>query len=331
MALGFWYGSRLIAQGEYSTTQFFVVFLCIIFGGQGAAQFFGYTTSITKAKGGVNYVLWLRTIKSTICETAENKGQGPHGDDVSMKLENVDFQYKQRGTAKVLCDISMAIPAGTYAAFVGPSGCGKSTIVALLERFYDPSSGRITMNGDDISLMSPSLYRSFMSLVQQEPPLYLGSVRQNITIGLDYEPSEEEILEACRQANALDFVTSLPEGLATPCGSRGLQFSGGQRQRIAVARALIRKPSLLILDEATSALDTQSERVVQQALDEAAAGRTTIAVAHRLSTIRHADVIFVIEDGKIAEMGTHEELQGLKGKYHAMCLAQTLDQATPSG
>jgi ATP-binding cassette subfamily B (MDR/TAP) protein 1 len=134
-------------------------------------------------------------------------------------------------------------------------------------------------------------------------------------------------LEACRQANALDFVTSLPEGLATPCGSRGLQFSGGQRQRIAVARALIRKPSLLLLDEATSALDTQSERVVQQALDEAAAGRTTVAVAHRLSTIRHADVIFVIEDGKIEEKGTHEELQRLRGKYHAMCLAQSLDQA----
>ncbi|THY17780.1 putative ABC transporter [Aureobasidium pullulans] len=331
MGLGFWYGSRLIAQGEYSTTQFFVVFLCIIFGGQGAAQFFGYTTSITKAKGGVNYILWLRTIKPTICETDGNEGKGPKGDDVSIELESVDFQYKQRGTAKVLRDISMKIPAGTYAAFVGPSGCGKSTIVSLLERFYDPSSGRITMNEDDISLMSPKLYRSTMSLVQQEPPLYLGSVRQNITIGLDYEPSEDEILEACRQANALDFITSLPEGLETPCGSRGLQFSGGQRQRIAVARALIRKPALLLLDEATSALDTQSERVVQQALDEAAAGRTTIAVAHRLSTIRHADVIFVIEDGKIAEIGTHEELQGLRGKYHAMCLAQTLDQAAPSG
>ncbi|CAD0082374.1 unnamed protein product [Aureobasidium vineae] len=316
-----------VIRSLYSTTQFFVIFLCVIFGGQGAAQFFGYTTSITKARGGVNYVLWLRTIKPQICETDENKGKGPQGDAVNMELEHVDFQYKQRNVAKVLSDISMKISAGTYAAFVGPSGCGKSTIVSLLERFYDPTSGRLTLNGEDISLMSPRQYRSCMSLVQQEPPLYIGSVRQNITIGLDYEPSDAEILEACRQANALDFVTSLPEGLATPCGSRGLQFSGGQRQRIAVARALIRKPSLLLLDEATSALDTQSERVVQKALDEAAAGRTTIAVAHRLSTIRHADVIFVIEDGKIVEMGTHEELQGLKGKYHAMCLAQTLDQA----
>lgn len=327
MALGFWYGSKLITQGQYTTTQFFVIFLCVIFGGQGAAQFFGYTTSITKARGGVNYILWLRTVKPQICETDDNKGKSPRGDTISMELGNVDFGYKQRGVAKVLSEISMKIEAGTYVAFVGPSGCGKSTIIALLERFYDPTSGRITMNGDDISLMSPKQYRNCMSLVQQEPPLYIGSVRQNITIGLDYEPSEAEILEACRQANALEFVTSLPEGLATPCGSRGLQFSGGQRQRIAVARALIRKPSLLLLDEATSALDTQSEQVVQKALDQAAAERTTVAVAHRLSTIRHADVIFVIEDGKIEETGTHKELQRMRGKYHAMCLAQTLDQA----
>ena len=221
----------------------------------------------------------------------------------------------------------MKIESGTYAAFVGPSGCGKSTIISLLERFYDPTSGSITLNEADISLMSPMLYRRYMSLVQQEPPLYIGSVRKNIAIGLDYEPSEDQISEACKQANIFDFISSLPEGLNTPCGSKGLQFSGGQRQRIAVARALIRKPRLLLLDEATSALDTQSERIVQQALDDAATERTTIAVAHRLSTIQHADVIFVIEDGRIAEVGTHEVLRKRKGRYHAMCLAQALDKA----
>jgi ATP-binding cassette, subfamily B (MDR/TAP), member 1 len=166
-----------------------------------------------------------------------------------------------------------------------------------------------------------------MSLVQQEPTLYQGSVRENIALGLRTEPSEEEILAACKQANAYDFVTSLPEGLNTPCGGKGLQFSGGQRQRIAIARALIRKPRLLLLDEATSALDTQSERIVQKTLDDAASTRTTIAVAHRLSTIRHADIIFVFANGKIAEMGNHEQLQALKGRYYEMCIAQSLDRA----
>lgn len=207
-------------------------------------------------------------------------------------------------------------------------GTGKSTLISLLERFYDPISGRITSSDEDISRMSPKRYRSYMSLVQQEPTLYQGSVRENVSLGVQYKPTDEEIREACRQANILEFVESLPEGLATPCGTKGLQFSGGQRQRIAIARALIRKPRLLLLDEATSALDTQNEKIVQKTLDDAASSRTTIAVAHRLSTIRHADKIFVFAHGKIAEMGTHEELQKLKGRYYEMCLAQSLDRAT---
>lgn len=326
MALGFWYGSRLLASGEYEVKQFFTVFIAVIFGGQAAGQFFGYSTSITKARPAANYILWLRTLKASIGEDDSNKSIGPSGDG-DVNLEDVEFRYKQRDASRVLRGISMDIKAGSYAACVGPSGCGKTTVISLLERFYDPISGRITLNGDDISQMSPRLYRDHMSLVQQEPTLYQGSVRENISLGLRYDPSEEEILEACRQANAHDFVTSLPEGLNTPCGGKGLQFSGGQRQRIAIARALIRKPRLLLLDEATSALDTQSERIVQKTLDEAASSRTTVAVAHRLSTIRHADVIFVFANGKIAEMGTHEELQALKGRYYEMCVAQSLDKA----
>lgn len=164
--------------------------------------------------------------------------------------------------------------------------------------------------------------------MQQEPTLYEGSVRENITLGMIPPPSEEALDEACRQANVQDFVSSLPEGLSTPCGSRGAQFSGGQRQRIAIARALIRNPKILLLDEATSALDTQSERLVQEALSEAAksGSRTTIAVAHRLSTIRDADVIFVLAAGEVAEIGTHFELVGKRGVYWGMCEAQSLDR-----
>lgn len=281
MALGFWYGSQLIARGEYTVTQFFVIFISIVFGGQGVAQFFMYSTSITKAEGAANYILWLRTIKPNIRESDETTGKGPESDG-NIIMNDVEFRYKQRNASRVLRGISMQIKPGTFAAFVGPSGCGKSTVVSLLLRFYDPMSGCITLHDQDIRLMSPKLYRRYMSLVQQEPPLYLGSVRENIALGLEHEPSDAEIQEACRQANVLEFVSSLPEGLQTPCGSKGLQFSGGQRQRIAIARALIRQPRLLLLDEATSALDTQSERVVQKALDEAALTRTTIAVAHRL-------------------------------------------------
>jgi ATP-binding cassette subfamily B (MDR/TAP) protein 1 len=281
MALGFWYGSQLIAKGEYTVSQFFVIFIAIVFGGQGVAQFFSYSTSITKAKGSANYILWLRTVKPDICESPETHGKGPAA-DAAIAMEDVEFRYKQRNASRVLRGISMSIKPGTFAAFVGPSGCGKSTVVSLLLRFYDPSSGRITIADEDITHLSPELYRRHMSLVQQEPPLYLGTVRDNIALGLASAPSAQQIEDACRAANAWSFIASLPEGLDTQCGSRGLQFSGGQRQRIAIARALVREPRLLLLDEATSALDTQSERVVQKALDEAALTRTTVAVAHRL-------------------------------------------------
>lgn len=272
-------------------------------------------------------MFWLRTLTSNISETPENIGKGPPESDVSVGLQDVEFRYPSRKSVRVLRGMSLEVKPGTFAAFVGASGCGKSTIISLIQRFYDPTTGRITMNEKDISGFSPNLLRGCMSLVQQEPPLYLGSVQENIALGLTYEPSVEEVTEACRQANVLDFISSLPEGLNTPCGSRGTQFSGGQRQRIAVARALIRKPRLLLLDEATSALDTQSERIVQKALEEAMSTRTTIAVAHRLSTIKEADMIFVVADGKIAEAGTHTELQRQRGMYYAMCLAQSLDQA----
>lgn len=329
MALGFWYGSKLLASGEYTTTQFYIIFIGVLFAGQAAGQFFSYSTSITNATGAANYILWLRSLQPTMQERPENEGIGPDAAEKSgaVKVTDLDFFYKQRASARVLRNLNLNIPSGAYVAFVGPSGCGKSTIISLLERFYDPTSGAILLDNKDIKTFSPRLYRRNIALVQQEPTLYQGSVRANIAIGLESTPTEQQVEEACKQANAWDFVSSLPEGLATQCGMRGLQFSGGQRQRISIARALIKQPKLLLLDEATSALDTESERVVQGALDAAKEGRTTVAVAHRLSTIRGADCIFVFSSGRVVESGTHAELQRQRGVYYEMCRAQSLDMA----
>jgi len=225
------------------------------------------------------------------------------------------------------------IRKGQFIAVVGASGCGKSTIVSLLERFYDPSTGEIRIDGDLLSELNPRHYRHIVSLVQQEPTLFQGSIRENVALGVDDHGSvdvsvpDSQIEAALRAANAWDFVSSLPDGLATAAGPNGTQLSGGQRQRIAIARALVRNPKILLLDEATSALDTESEKIVQSALAEAAkeGDRITVAVAHRLSTIKDADVICVFYGGKIIEKGTHEELIALNGLYRKMCEAQNLD------
>jgi ATP-binding cassette, subfamily B (MDR/TAP), member 1 len=202
-------------------------------------------------------------------------------------------------------------------------------MISLLERFYDPTSGVISFDNQSIHSLKVREYRSHLALVQQEPVLYMGSIRENISMGLESSDlaTDDAITAACKQANIWDFIASLPDGLATSCGSQGLQLSGGQRQRIAIARALIRRPRLLLLDEATSALDTESEKVVKAALDSAAQGRTTIAVAHRLSTVMDADRILVFSHGSIAESGTHKELLDRKGLYYDMCLGQSLDRA----
>lgn len=211
-------------------------------------------------------------------------------------------------------------------------------MISMLERFYDPTNGSITIDKTTrLSDLNPRLYRAHVSLVQQEPTLFPGSIRDNIAMGIDQgtkgtkdEPVDDKVVEAaCRAANAWDFVSSLPDGLGTPCGTGGSQLSGGQRQRIAIARALIRNPNVILLDEATSALDTESERIVQAALMEAATSgnRITIAVAHRLSTIRDADCIFVFHGGRIVEAGSHSDLIGRGGIYKKMCEAQSLDAA----
>lgn len=206
-------------------------------------------------------------------------------------------------------------------------------MIAMLERFYDPTTGNITIDSSPLTDLNPRLYRGIVALIQQEPVLFQGTIRENVSLGTDdpdatCPPIPDSAIEsALRAANAWDFVCSLPDGLSTQSGSNGTQLSGGQRQRIAIARALIRDPKVLLLDEATSALDTESERVVQGALAEAAreGGRVTVAVAHRLSTIRDADCIFVFKGGRVEEVGTHGELIAKGGMYRKMCEAQALD------
>lgn len=243
----------------------------------------------------------------------------------SIEFRDVHFRYPTRPEQPVLRGLNLTVKPGQYVALVGASGCGKSTTIALLERFYDPLAGGIFVDGKEISRLNIANYRSFLALVSQEPTLYQGTIRDNVLLGADRDDvSEADIEFACREANIYDFVMSLPEGFATVVGSKGSMLSGGQKQRIAIARALLRDPKILLLDEATSALDSESEHVVQAALDKAARGRTTVAVAHRLSTIQKADVIYVFDQGRIVESGTHVELMKRGGRYSELVNLQSL-------
>ncbi|ESU11148.1 hypothetical protein FGSG_12704 [Fusarium graminearum PH-1] len=335
-ALGFWYGCRLLSQGDVSMYNFLVAFLGVFYSGQASGQLFQFSTSITKGVNAANYIFWLSELQPNVQETSENRDNGPKSGG-PIVLDDVRFSYPLRPHAPVLRGIDLNVKPGQFVALVGASGCGKSTMIAMLERFYDPSSGTISIDNSALPSLNPRLYRRIVGLVQQEPTLFQGTIRENIALGVDDPETEkkdpatsvsnERIEAALRAANAWDFVSSLPEGVDTQAGSNGAQLSGGQRQRIAIARALIRDPKVLLLDEATSALDTESEKIVQGALAEAAkkGDRITIAVAHRLSTIKDADKICVFLGGKITEAGTHQELLAQGGLYRKMCEAQALD------
>lgn len=323
--LGFWYGGTLIAKGEYGMFQFFVVFSSVIFSAQSAGSAFSFAPDMGKAAEASRTLKTLFDRKPTI-DTWSPDGDKVEAVDGAIEFRDVHFRYPTRPEQPVLRGLNLRISPGQYVALVGASGCGKSTTIALLERFYDPLAGGIFLDNKEISSLKLDEYRSHIALVSQEPTLYQGTIRDNILLGTPHPVSDEQIAFACKEANIHDFILSLPDGFGTVVGSKGALLSGGQKQRIAIARALIRDPKVLLLDEATSALDSESEHVVQAALDKAAKGRTTIAVAHRLSTIQKADIIYVFDQGRVVEQGKHGELMRLGGRYAELVNLQSLEK-----
>lgn len=314
-----WYGATMVQNNEMTIGQLvsFISYTAIIGGAIGSLG--NFYTEIVTALGGTERI---REILNEHTEVSVPTAVNRMKVNGHIRFENVHFEYPSRPEMPVLRGIDMDIQPGEKIALVGQSGSGKSTIAALLMRLYPWQKGKITLDGMDISQMDLSSYRSVFAIVPQEVLLFGGTIRENILYG-NPKASEEELLNAARISNSLEFIQSFPAGFETIVGERGIKLSGGQRQRVAIARAVLRNPDVLILDEATSSLDAESEKVVQEALERLLEGRTAIIIAHRLATIRNVDCIYVLEDGKIVEKGTHEELS-LKdeGIYSALARLQ---------
>ncbi len=316
-----WMGMRMIQSGEVSAGQLvsFVTFTAVV--GASIAALSNFFTELVGAIGASERLLEILDTPSEIEERPQtNLKAGRLKGDIA--LENIGFAYPTRPDMPVLKGVDMTISSGSKVALVGQSGAGKSTIMQLLLQFHRPDSGRVLADGRDIQDYELSSYRENFALVPQEVILFGGSIRENILYGKP-DATEQEIETAARQANAWEFISRFPEGLETIVGERGLKLSGGQRQRIAIARAILRNPSVLLLDEATSSLDAESERLVQEALENLMKGRTSIIIAHRLATIREVDCIYVLEGGKIVEQGTHAELSAkTDGVYSSLARLQ---------
>jgi len=319
-ALGFWYGATLIHKGEIGFGQVMQALMVLVFAGQGLQQ--AQMSFPDLGKGAAAAINIFRTIdRVPPVDVDDESGEKPDRVVGHIQFRNVVFRYPARPTVEVFQGFTLDIPAGRTVALVGESGSGKSTAIALIQRWYDPESGTVLLDGRDVRQLCVRWMRSHMALVQQEPVLFTGTIAENIAFGED-EPSRDAVERAARLANAAKFIEALPEGYDTMIGSGGVQLSGGQKQRVAIARAVYRDPRILLLDEATSALDSESERVVQAALDSVMRGRTTVVVAHRLSTIRGADKIAVVQQGKVIEEGGHTALSLRGGTYANLIRAQ---------
>uniref|UniRef100_A0A4W4FYT4 ATP-binding cassette sub-family B member 5 n=1 Tax=Electrophorus electricus TaxID=8005 RepID=A0A4W4FYT4_ELEEL len=325
-ALAFWYGTKLSVDEpeNYSIGRVLTVFYAVMIGSLSLGQGAPNLESIAKARGAA-YSIYNTIDTPRPIDSSSKEGLKPDSVKGDIEFKNIYFKYPSRKDVKILQGMSLKVSHGKTVALVGASGCGKSTTIQLLQRFYDPDAGEVTLDGRDVRTLNVRWLRENMGIVSQEPILFGTTIAENIRYGRE-DATDEDIERAVREANAYDFISKLPDKLNTMVGERGAQLSGGQKQRIAIARALVKNPKILLLDEATSALDTQSESIVQAALDKARAGRTTIVIAHRLSTIRSADVIAGFQEGRVVEQGTHKELMIKKGIYYSLVMQQVLQQ-----
>ncbi|CAN5804422.1 ABC transporter ATP-binding protein [soil metagenome] len=307
-----WYGSRLVLSGSLPGGDLITFLLLTVFVAGSIGSFTGLYSQLQEALGASKRIFELLDTTSDLPETATPKALGEVRGEV--RFDHVSFRYGDRGDEPVMKDISRSARPGEILSLVGPSGAGKSTLVTLIPRFYDPQEGRILLDGTDVRELGLKDLRHHIGIVPQETQLFSGTVKENIRYGRP-GASDAAVEDAAKAANAHEFISDFPDGFDTVVGERGVKLSGGQRQRVAIARALLKNPRILILDEATSSLDSDSEALVQAALETLMVGRTTFVIAHRLSTIRNADRILVIDDGRITQQGTHDELMRSGGTY----------------
>lgn len=321
-ALMVWYGGRLVTSGDLTIGEL--------------TAFLLYTGIVAVSIGSLasTYADFMRAAGSSqrIFELLDQRGNLEMGGGETvgqvtgiLRFKSVDFSYPSRPDVVVLRGFELAVNPGEVVALVGPSGAGKSTVASLVSRFYDPTGGSITLDGTNLKRYDPRSLRRKIGAVMQEPILFAESIADNVRYGRP-DASDEEVRRAARTANAEGFIEEFPEGYGTLVGERGVRLSGGQKQRIAVARAVLKDPRILILDEATSALDSESEHLVHEALDRLMKGRTTIVIAHRLSTVRNADRVVVLDQGMVVESGTHAELMSANGLYRRLVERQFLDR-----
>jgi ABC transporter fused permease/ATP-binding protein len=324
IALVLWYGGRLMAEGRMSVgdlTSFLLYTAAVALSVNSLGDVWA---DLMRSAGAATHIFELLDRKPLIPLTG---GAVPEQVEGRIDLQALSFAYPSRPEAAVLCEIDLTLKPGEIVALVGPSGSGKSTITALLSRLYDAGTGRILLDGRDIRTIDPTWLRHQIGVVSQEPILFSTSIAQNIRYGRD-GATDEEVQHAARAANAHEFIARFPAGYDTLVGERGTQLSGGQKQRIAIARAVLKDPRILILDEATSALDAESEFLVKEALDRLMLGRTTLVIAHRLSTVKDAHRVVVLFDGRIVQAGRHEQLLGEDGLYRRLIQRQFLASGT---